>query len=80
MKTVTKYENQEVCQECKTILVYDGRDLRWSVNKPDYYYLECPICGERVYLKITDHLKDIFTLAHDPYGNTSYEDLRRERV
>lgn len=79
MKTVTKYERQVTCNSCKTLLVYDGRDLRWG-DKEGYYYVECPICGERTYIKINDDLKQIYDLVHNPYGETSYEDLARERV
>ena len=48
--------NQVECEKCHAKLEFDKYDLRWTHTEEDYYYIECPICHEMIWLKSTKEL------------------------
>lgn len=52
--------NQVECEKCHAKLEFDKYDLRWTHTEEDYYYVECPICHEMIWLKSTKELDQMY--------------------
>ena len=53
-------ETQITCDRCHSVLEYNFMDLEWSHTEEGYYYVTCPVCGERIWIKANDTLDRMY--------------------
>lgn len=47
-------EKEIECKECKTILAYTPADVRASEPHMAYEFVECPMCGEKIVIPMSE--------------------------
>ena len=56
-------DNYARCERCKTEMSYDKEDLYWDstdYSRLDYYYIICPVCNARIWIKQNEELDKMF--------------------
>jgi hypothetical protein len=56
--------DQIQCPGCWEMLEWDGRDLTIDPKYDDMYYMECPVCHERMYVKRNTELDNMYNESH----------------
>lgn len=51
VKILDQKHRQITCPHCNIQLEWSDRDIRWTHNEPDYYFITCPVCGKTVWLE-----------------------------
>ena len=62
---IGKLENRAKCGCCNTELIYDKYDLKWTHTEESYYYINCPLCREKIWLRSTPELDKMY---HEAYA------------
>ena len=65
MKIYTElYGDQIQCPGCFEQLEWTGSDLTIDSKYDDLYYMECPVCKERMYVKRNKALDKLYEKSH----------------
>lgn len=56
--------DQIQCPGCLEQLEWDGSDLTIDPKYDDLYYMECPVCKERMYIKRNKELDILYATCH----------------
>ena len=62
MKIIESHTNQCTCDNCGSLLKYEGKDLHWSHTESTCYYLICPKCKSFIWLRANKRLDDLWKL------------------
>lgn len=50
----------ETCRNCHSEILVEKGDLMWTHTEEDCYYVNCPICGETIWLRANDFYNRMF--------------------
>ena len=59
-----RIEHYTRCEYCGTEMIFDANDLQWTHTEPEYYFVTCPVCGMRVWMKSTPELDALWRSIH----------------
>lgn len=62
-----------VCPGCMNEWEWEPCDLEVDKQHPDMYYVVCPYCKDRMWLKRNESLDKIFDEYNNPHRKTQYE-------
>ena len=48
------------CPSCWEQLAWEGSDLNIDQNNTDMYFMVCPVCKERMYIKRSENLDKLY--------------------
>ena len=67
MKIIGKgqIEHYGKCKHCGCEFIYEGFDLMWTYDEPEHYYVLCPKCCEKHWIKGTPELDKLWQAKMD---------------
>jgi len=62
MKLVERVGRKDLvkCEHCQSELLIEVGDLQWTHCEEDYYYVICPVCGEKVWIKSNEFFDNMW--------------------
>lgn len=66
MEVISKIDSIKIraCTNCNSVLRWNPNDLQLDCNEQNYYYIVCPICHSKLWIKRINEIDDMYNDCH----------------